>query len=107
MRLAKYVKLDDVFKIRACYFAVKTDASMIIRIDEESTVGDMTNVRNEVTTLGEFFCGTQTIWLQNIKHTEQMKKYIKITFYHITDNVSEANWNIEHKNVDPSDYLNI
>ena len=80
MRLAKYVKLDDVFKIRACYFAVKTDASMIIRIDEESTVGDMTNVRNEVTTLGEFFCGTQTIWLQNIKHTEQMKKYIKITF---------------------------
>ena len=37
VRLSKYVKLDDVFKLRACYFAEKTDVSVIIRLDEEST----------------------------------------------------------------------
>ena len=36
LRLTKFVKLDDVFKLRACYLTAKADPSVITRVEEES-----------------------------------------------------------------------
>ena len=42
-------------KLRVCYLAAKTYASVIIRLDEESTAKDIPNISNEVTTFEIFF----------------------------------------------------
>ena len=69
---------------------------MIIRIYEELSAKDTPNVRNEVTTLDVFFSMEPYNMVIEYKsdrtNTEVQKKY----FYHITNKVSEVNWNIEH-----------
>ena len=44
MRLKKCVKIDDIFKLRACYFAANRGSPEIVRESEEATTEDGSDV---------------------------------------------------------------
>ena len=46
LRLAKFVKLDDVFKLRGCFLTANIDPSVIVRVEEESTSTTEEQTRN-------------------------------------------------------------
>ena len=106
VRLAKYVKMDDVFKLRACYFAAKRDASVIIRESEETTTEDTSDVSNQAN-ITDLFSWRPDKMLAEYKANRTDPSVQQKFFHHITDKVAEANWNIEHADVSPSDYLGI
>ncbi|GFH45620.1 hypothetical protein CTEN210_02094 [Chaetoceros tenuissimus] len=117
IQLAKYVPLSEIHKLRACYFAAEKDPSVVTREKEE--ISDPLTSTKTQTDVDEFYS-----W----QPKKRKEKYIKTRrteerdedgkqklneeacfeyFHHITNKVSESNWNIGKEDVQPSRFLDV
>jgi len=105
--LAKYVPLNQVFKLRACYFAAKKDSSVITRVQEERSATETTGMTEDQacierfvqwwpTTLGDEYVEDRT----NVSKRKEL-------FSHICNTVAQKNWEVEPRTLQPSSYLDV
>ena len=106
LRLAKFVKLDDVFKLRGCFLTANIDPSVIVRVEEESTSTTEEQTRNTAP-IDDFCSWKPKHLLTKYKGDTEDKKVQKEFFHHITNHVSKQNWRIGHADVKASDYLDV
>ena len=102
--LARYVKLDDVYKLRACYFTAMKDPSVIVRTEEEVTHIVEPNVTSRI----DVSCSWKPKDLMNKYMTNRENpEEQKSLFAHITNYIARSNWSIGSKPVQPSPYLDV
>lgn len=105
VKLAKYVKLEDVVKLRACHMASKQDPGVIVRIESNVSENQPT-VNASTESVDDYFSWKPKKLMDKYKadkkdHDNQMKLWL-----HMTNNVAQTFWDRE-KPVLPSDYLDV
>jgi hypothetical protein len=98
--LVKFVKLDDVFKLRGCFLTANIDPSVIIRVEEE-----LSEEQIDSTPVDNFCSWKPSHLLTKYKKHSADKNVQKEFFHHITNYVSKKNWKEDRIKV--SDYLDV
>lgn len=103
--LAKFVGLDEVFKLRACYIAAKKDPSVIERLTEEkSVVVDEQDNGPHGNMIDKFFSWRPEQLMQSYVENRDDDTVRWKYFNHLTNHVARLNWSSD-KPVQPSAYL--
>ena len=104
LSLARFVRLEDIFKLHACYLTSKVDPSVIVRLVEEES----SNSQNDSASPIDQFCSWKPSYL--LAKYQENKTEISIQkelFLRVTKYVAQKHRDIGHANFTPSDYLNI
>ena len=107
VRLAQYVSLDDVPKLRACYLVAQKDPSVICTISEPEP--EVTQVSTaEPCGVDDYFAWKPKALVNAIKAAGEgdvTEARLKL-FNHITNYVAQSNWNLDGDLL-PSQALNL
>ena len=101
--LTKYVKLEEVVKLRACYLASKKDPAVICG---EMEVVAVLPPPPKPTNLDDFFSWKPTKLMDRYMANRTNPKVQKEAFNHMTNATAQSLWNAE-ENVEPSAYLDV
>ena len=104
LKLTKYVKLNEVFKLRACYKTAKVDESVITRVTEELNNG---KVQEDKSAIDQFFSWKPLKLIDKYRQNRNDKNTQLEYFHHITNHVSRLNWQVGYDHVQPSAYLDV
>jgi len=124
--LAQFVKLEDVYKLRACHFISKIDPSVIVHDDgtqkedvpeevpkdgrptcatQDQVVAKEAEAQASVSNALDFFhWQPKNLMLEHMKDKKNGDAQSKL-FHHMTDYASQMMWNSSKKDVEPSAYL--
>ena len=104
LKLVKYVKLGELFRLLMCYITEKKDATVItqvkdeVSLEQEDTAYTAQKVLNRIDTLLSW----KTIDLLSRYKDNNQDELIQMEyFHHITNHVTRQNWNIGHANLNP------
>ena len=104
MSLARFVRLEDVFKLRACYLTAKVYPSVIVRLIEEES----SNIQNDSAFPIDQFCSWKpSDLLAKYRDNKTDISIQKEFFLHVTNYVAQKHWDIGHATVAPAGFLNI
>jgi len=124
LQLVKYVKLDDIYKMRACYFASKIDPQVLClqeeehnsnpspgkdQEEEEVSVAPAPDSAGKTKKQQKIDCFVATFpkhFLQAYRDNRNSKIAQNKLFHHLTDKAAQANYQ-HKKDVEPADHLNV
>ena len=91
LSLARFVRLEDVFKLRACYLTDNFDPSAIVRLGESESI----NSHNDSASLIDQFCSwNPSDLLAKYQENKTGISIQKVFFLRVTNYVAQKNWDI-------------
>ena len=104
LSLARFVILEDFFKLLSCYLTDKVDLSVIVRLGGEESSNSQNDYHSPI---DQFFSWKPSDILTKYQENKRDISIQKYFFLHVTNYVSQKKWDIGHANVTLSGYLNI
>jgi len=104
--LAKYVPLDQVFKLRACYFAAKKDSSVITRVEDESRAPERETAEDQ-SAIESFVQWWPSSLGDKYVQDRSNRSYRDQLFSHLCNTVAQKNWDGDAGTLQPSSYLDV
>ena len=112
LKLVKYVKVGEVFRLQAFYMTAKKEATVITRgvkdevsfEQEQDTTHTAQQGLNRIDTL----CTWKPIDVLSRYRENKQDELIQMEyFHHITNRVAHQHWDIRHANVKPGNCLDV
>ena len=112
LRLTAYVKMDEVYKLRACYLVAKKDPSVIVGTTEEedkeaaekAQSESEAQLSNSAKNIQDFFSYHPRRLLDKHKANRNNKEVQCKLFDHLTNYTAQSMWD-SNKELEPSSYL--
>jgi len=104
MRLSQFVPLEDIFKLRACFFAAQRDPSALVGGDDD--VVETQQLQSKTATADDFFSWKPDVLVDQHKQDKTNKKSQQQLFNHVTNFVAKLHWD-KCTNLIPSAYLDV
>jgi len=105
IKLARFAKLEDVYKFRACYLNARKDPSVIVGSESDSEAIAATTVEAPKN-VQDFFSFQPTKLLREYKANRKDSSVQTKLFHHMTNFAAQSMWNAK-KSLEPSSCLDV
>jgi len=106
VRLSKYVSLEDVHKLRACYLTAQKDPSVIVGTDPIREIEEVVEQDQTIKNIDDFFNWRPESLMQEYRRDRTNVDCQKKFFTHMTNHAAQMTWN-STSSVGPSSYLDV